>query len=252
MDTKPKSIKLVSFDEELLPSGRKFLHCIFQNRYGEAYHYKWTVPWRDKGSEYGLERLLFKCLATEEWNDFDSLWSEELKKAAKRVPCLEEMKLPVRIGMGDATEERRGEPQGESQDYWVICVSITEDELPVRCGHQKGKQYIRVGSVNMAWEQLRDELFQTEQTHLLSREIKEIETYDPDMYRTDITGIKFWMWVKKAADKTEYEVSVRRIVSCIRRFIRTRLSEYMAIKRGFEEEDESGSETPEPEDLPFD
>jgi len=251
MEAKPKSVKLVNFEEQLLPTGRKLLHCIFQNRYGSGFQYKWTAPWRDKEGEHGVERLFFKCLATEEWNDYDGVWSQELAKAAKRVPSLEEMKLPVKIGMGDVSEERREGPQGKSQEYWVICVTITEDELPVRCGRQNDKQYILVGSVNMAWEQLKEELFLTKQVHLLSREIKNIETYDPDMFRTEVVGIKFWIWLKKAIDKTEYEVTVRQIVSYIRRFIRIRLSEYKAIKRGFEEGDDSAGETLAEGDIPF-
>jgi len=251
MEAKPKSVKLVNFEEELLPSGRKLLHCIFQNRYGSGFQYKWTAPWRDKEGEHGVERLFFKCLATEEWNDYDGVWSEELTKAAKRVPSLEEIKLPVKIGMDDVSEERREGSQGKSQEYWVICVTITEDELSVRCGWQKDKQYIVVGSVNMAWEQLKEELFLTEQVPLLSQKLKSLEYYDFDIQQNIEIGIQFWVWVKKAIDKTEYEVSVRQIVSCIRRFIRTRLSEYKAIKRGFEEDD-SGDEIPEPEDLPFD
>ncbi len=251
MEVKPKSVKLVNFEEELLPSGRKLLHCIFQNRYGSGFQYKWTAPWRDKGSEHGVERLFFKCLAIEEWNDYDSVWSGELTKAAKRVPSLEEIKLPVKIGLGDVREELEEEPQGGSQKYWVICVTITGDELPVVCSELGGKQYILVGSVNMAWEQLKEELFLTNQAPLLSRKMKSIENYDYDMQRYEELGIKFWVWVKKAIDKTEYEVSVRQIVSCIRRFIRTRLSEYKAIKRGFEEGDDSDDKIPESEDLPF-
>lgn len=252
MEAKPKSVKLVNFEEELLPSGRKLLHCIFQNRYGSGFQYKWTAPWRDKDGEYGVERLFFKCLAIEEWNDYESVWSEELKKVAKRVPSLEEIKLPVRIGLGDVTEELKEEPQGNSQDYWVICVTITGDELPVAYSKQGDKQYIQVGSVNMAWKQLKEELLLTEQVPFISRAMEMVLDYDYDMHRDEEIGIKFWVWVKKAMDKTEYEVSVRQIVSCIRHFIRTRLSEYKAIRRGFEEEDDSGDEIPEPEDLPFD
>jgi len=249
MEAKPKSVKLVNFKEERLPSGRKLLHCIFQNRYGSGFQYKWTAPWRDKESEHGVERLFLKCLEIEEWNDYSGVWSEELTKAAKRVPSLEEIKLPVKIGLGDVREELKEESEGKSQDYWVICVTITGDELPVDYSEQGSKQYILVGSVNMAWEQLKEELFLTEQVPFISRKIESLEDYDDDMQRWVNIGIHFWVWVKKARDKTEYEVSVRQIVSCIRRFIRTRLSEYKAIKRGFEEE--SGGEIPEEEDIPF-
>jgi hypothetical protein len=100
MEVKSKSVKLVNFEEELLPSGRKLLHCIFQNRYGSSFQYKWTAPWRDKEGEYGVERLFLKCLEIEERNDYDSAWSEELRKVSKEVPCLEEMVLPVKIEIG--------------------------------------------------------------------------------------------------------------------------------------------------------
>jgi hypothetical protein len=251
MEGKPKSVKLVNFEEEILPSGRKFLHCIFQNRYGSTFQYKWTAPWRDKEGEYGVERLFFKSLAIEEWNDYDSVWSEEFTKVAKRVPSLEEIKLPVKIGLEDIREALEEESEGSSQKYWVICVTITGDELPVVCSKRGDKQYILVGSVNMAWEHLKEELFHTKHVPFLSQEMESILTFDDYMQRYEETGTKFWVWVKKVIDKTEYEVSVRQIVSCIRRFIRTRISEYKAIKRGFEEEGDSGNEIPEEEDIPF-
>ena len=68
--TKGKAIMLVEFQEEPVASGRKLLHCIFKGRYSDEL-YKWTPPWRQKPREQGVERLFFKALEVEEWNDPD-------------------------------------------------------------------------------------------------------------------------------------------------------------------------------------
>ena len=106
---KPIAIESVRFQEESLPSGRKLLHFIFKQKFG-TYHYKWTPPWK---GDYGVERLFFKALEIEEWNDYDGVWSKELKQASKEIPSLDEIRLPVTIRVGEMSEEYNAEGEME-------------------------------------------------------------------------------------------------------------------------------------------
>ena len=65
MEPKPRSIQLIGFEEELLPSNRKLLHCLFKDKFGTS-RYVWTPPWK---AESGVERLFLKALEIEEWNE---------------------------------------------------------------------------------------------------------------------------------------------------------------------------------------
>ncbi len=213
------------------------MHCIFENKYGSRFYYSWTAPWRDKEGEHGVERLFFTALEIEEWNDPEGAWSAELRKASKELSSLEEMKLPVKIQMGMATEHIKENEVGKPVEYSVVQVSIIEDEQPCKSRKQGDDQYISIGEVNMAWDSLKKELFAIREAKLLSKDIKDrvIHHYDPYM-PDEVIGIDFWVWVEKAPDKTQYQVISRKIASCIRRFIRSRLSEYNALKKGFEEQ----------------
>ena len=247
MEAKPKAVKLVRFEEEPLSSGRKLLHCIFENRYGSSFQYKWTAPWRDKGSEHGAERLLLKCIEVEEWNDFDGVWSEELRKVAKEVPSLEEMVLPVKIKIGGVTEDFQIDKEG-IHEYLKIYVDILTDKDNVTRDRDYGEEYIRVGSVRMAWESLTWEIFSLEGVVALSQgtenvivpvsedDIDYMEVVPGTVVLPSVEGVRFWVSVEKTADKGEYTIISRRIASCIRRFIRIRLSEYRQIRKGFEEQ----------------
>jgi hypothetical protein len=232
MEAKPKSVKLVNFEEELLPTGRKLLHCIFQNRYGSGFQYKWTAPWRDKEGEHGVERLFFKCLATEEWNDYDGVWSEELRKVAKEVPSLEEMVLPVKIEISGVTEDVR-------MGYLRVHVDILSDEENVMRDIEDGEEYIMVGPVRMAWKSLSFDLLSLERVASVSDGVQKVILGLPKENGgyVEVEGVRFWVSVEKRANKNEYQVISRGIASCIRHFIRGRLSEYKAIKKGFEEQD---------------
>jgi hypothetical protein len=236
MEVKPKSVKLVNFEEELLPTGRKLLHCMFENRYGSGFQYKWTAPWREKGGEHGVERLFLKCLEIEEWNDFDGVWSEELRRASKEVPSLEEMVLPVKVKISGVAEDARKDEEG-TQEYLKIYVDILTDKETVMKDSEYGEVYIRVGPVRMAWDSLSFDLVSLEKIMALSKTIQQVIVsvcQDGSDY-ADVEGVRFWVSIEKTADKGEYQVISREIASCIRRFIRVRLSEYKAIKRGFEE-----------------
>ena len=236
MELKPKSVKLVNFQEELLGSGRKLLHCIFENKYGQSFKYKWTVPWRDRGAEYGMERLFFKCIEVEEWNDFDGVWSEELKKVSKEVPCLEEMVLPVRIEIGEVTESLVGIEEGLVESV-VVEVNILSGEESVMRTIENGEEYIKIGSVNMYWDFLKSALDDVKGVDSVSKGIRQVLFGYPDGRGgyVDVSGVSFGVGILRMVGKNEWKVISREIASCIRRFIRTRLSEYRAIKRGFEE-----------------
>jgi len=236
VEVKPKSVKLVNFEEEPLASGRKLLHCIFENKYGQRFQYKWTVPWRDRGGEYGMERLFLKCIEVEEWNDFDGVWSEELRKVSKEVPCLEEMVLPVRIEIGGVTESLVGVEEGLVESV-MVEVHILSDEESVMRNVENGEEYIKVGSVNMAWYFLKSDIDEVKGVDSVSKGIRQVLFGYPDGRGgyVDVGGVSFWVGILRKGNKKEYQIISREIASCIRRFIRSRLSEYRAIKRGFEE-----------------
>jgi hypothetical protein len=238
MEAKPKSVKLVNLEEELLPSGRKLLHCIFQNRYGSGFEYKWTAPWRDKEGEHGVERLFFECLATEEWNDYDGVWSEELRKVAKEVPSLEEMALPVKIEIGGVTEIVTVGEEGKWESLG-IRVNILSDEESVMRDIEHGEDYIMVGPIRMAWESLKYDLLSLERVSSVSEGTQKVILGVPDGSGgyVDVEGVSFGVLVDRTVNKNEYQVISRGIASCIRHFIRSRLSEYKAIRKGFEEQD---------------
>ena len=242
MEIKPKSIKLVDFKEELLPSGRKLIHCIFEDKYGGSrFHYRWTAPWRDKESEHGVERLFLKCLEIEEWNDYDGVWSEELRRVSKEVPCLEEMVLPVRIEIGGVSEDVEVVETDNEEvklESLIIDVNILSGEESVMKDIQNSKEYIKVGSVSMAWELLKSDLHRIKRLDGVTEGIRSVTLWVPDGSGgyVDAGGVSFGVWIYRTVNKNEYQVISREIASCIRRFIRNRLSEYKAIKKGFEEQ----------------
>jgi hypothetical protein len=237
VEIKPKAIRLVDFEEELLPSGRKLIHCIFEDKYGGSrFHYRWTAPWRDREGEHGVERLFFKCLEIEEWNDYDGVWSEELRKVSKEVPCLEEMVLPVKIEIGRVTEIVTVGEEGKWESL-SIEVDILSDEESVMRDTEHGEDYIMVGPVRMAWESLKYDLLSLERVSSASEGIQKVILGVPDGSGgyVDVEGVRFGVLVDRTVNKNEYQVLSRGIASCIRHFIRIRLSEYKAIKKGFEE-----------------
>lgn len=200
------------------------MHCIFRDKYGSLFHYRWTAPWREKEGEHGIHRLFFKSLEIEEWNDYEGVWSEEFKKVAKEVPPLEDIELPIKIEMAGITEVAC---QGK-EALWEISVAILSDKEEVV---KVGDQGIRVGAVEMAWYSLQVELYSIAEIEGIPNGI--VGIYDD--YGCEI-GVCFPILIRKVADKAECQIISRGIASCIRHFIRGRLSEYKAIKRGFEEQ----------------
>jgi hypothetical protein len=206
MEVKPKSVKLINLEEELLPSGRKLLHCIFQNRYGSGFQYKWTAPWRDKESEYGVQRLFFRCLATEEWNDYDGVWSEELRKVSREVPLLEDMVLPVKIEVGGVTEIVDVVEEGKWESL-VVEVNILSEEENVMTYRGGGEDYIRVGDVRMAWASLKSELDGVKGVDSVSEGIQRVRlgVPDGDGGYVDVEGVGLGVRVDRRVGRNEYQ-----------------------------------------------
>ncbi len=238
MDRKPKAIKLVNLEEELLHSGRKLLHCIFEDRYGNLrFSYRWTAPYRGKEGDYGIEHLFFSSLQVEEWNDPSGVWTQELKKVSEEVPSLGELKLPVEIGISEAIEDIKVDNKGVSREYWKICIEISNDEQDVYLYQKDGNQFLSIGQIRMSWEALKREIFQTGHAKYISKEMSPVYAEDSRGYILEdpVLGIQFWIWLEKAADRVQYETTTRDIAFRIRSFIRSRLSEYKSLKKGFQE-----------------
>jgi hypothetical protein len=240
MDKQPKAIRLVRLEEEALDTGRKLLHCVFEDYH--VYHgyqprsYRWTAPWRSKSRNYGVLQLFRKSHEVEEYNDFEGVWDEEFRKLAEEIPLLGEMKLPVEVGMGAAVEDIWIDSAGIPQDCWKVCINISRDEEDAFIHEEQGKQYLAIGAVNMAWGSLQHEIYQVKEVKFISDEMESSNIYDNAGYIIDTTGIYFWLWLKKTADKVQYQTTTRNISFHIRSFIRGRLSEYRSLKRGFEEQ----------------
>jgi hypothetical protein len=182
--------------------------------------------------------LFFKCLEIEEWNDYDGVWSKELRKVSKEVPCLEEMVLPVKIEIGGVTEIVTVGEEGKWESL-SIEVNILSDEESVMKDVEHGEDYIMVGPVRMAWESLKYDLLSLERVSSVSEGIQNVILRIPDGSGgyVDGEGVRFGVLVDRTVNKNEYQVISRGIASCIRHFIRVRLSEYKAIKKGFEEQE---------------
>jgi hypothetical protein len=228
---KPITIDSFTFDEELLPSGRKLLHLIFKQKFGPS-HYRWTPPWK---GDYGVEKLFFKALEIEEWNDYDGVWSKELRQASKEIPSLDEIRLPVKIGVGELTGPVKNQL---GEDTYKLAVELLNDEKRAYKDTSGDKSLICIGEVKIPWESFSTFLLKIPAIRGVS---KGIETFG-DWFPTtpghgdwEDIGVRFWVWLKIGIEKSEYQVIGKELAAQIRTFIRKRLSDYQALKRGFEE-----------------
>jgi hypothetical protein len=73
-----KSIKFESWEEQLLPSGKILLHCLFRDNYRREY--KWTPRWID------VEEIFFKSLEIEGKNESEGVWDNELRRLSEKIP----------------------------------------------------------------------------------------------------------------------------------------------------------------------
>lgn len=229
MTSKPKSIQLVEFEEESLASGRKLLHCIFKEKFGTL-RYVWTPPWKGK---VGVERLFFKALEVEEWNDYEGVWSKELRQAAQEIPSLEEIKLPVKIQLGGMEEWAEDE---DLPQMYNVAIDILRDEKLVWKEGEGKEVFICIGEVKIDWDSFRSFLFQVAKGRNIWNVPERVETVS-EWYggQSDDIGVRFYVWLEAGLEKNEYQVIAKEIAFHIRSFIRNRLSDYRTLKRGFEE-----------------
>jgi hypothetical protein len=204
-EVKPKSIEFAEFKVEPLSSGRKLLHCIFRDKFGNL-RYVWIPPWK---GESGVERLFLKALEIEEWNDYDGVWSKELRKAAKEIPLLEDIKLPVKISAGALTELKEA-LGGQEGYYYKVSVDILSDEVRAWKQDEKGeKHFVCIGEVKILWESLQSSLFNVAGIKGVSRTLEEVGDYiehRPGHGDWEIIGVRFHVWLGSGEEKAKYEV----------------------------------------------
>ena len=225
---KPITIDSVAFKEELLPSGRKLLHLIFKQKFGTS-HYKWTPPWK---GDYGVERLFLKALEIEEYNDPEGAWSKELKQASQEVPSLDEIRLPLRIHLSEMTEVET-EERGKEYRIAVELLRDETDETTVGLNSEGEKDFIQIGNIKIAWDSLKSFLLK-KQISAISKNIKSVIVGEDPQYSEEV-GVRFYIWLSIELSKVQYQTISREVASSIRSFIRKYLSDYKALKRGFEE-----------------
>lgn len=233
MEPKPKSIRLAEFEEELLPSGRKLLHCIFGAKFGTS-RYVWIPPWK---GDFGVERLFFKALEIEEWNDYDGAWSTELRKAASEIPLLEDIKLPVKIQLGEIADMAEDEDLPRA---YRVAIDVLSEELTACKEVKKGKMFLCVGEVKFSWDSLKNFLLKVNNIWSVSTNLEDTNECilwdgEGDCAQWETVGVRLYIWIEAGLEKSEYLVIAREIAFNIRSFIRKGLSDYRALKRGFEE-----------------
>jgi hypothetical protein len=238
MDGKPRAIRLAKLEEEPLQSGRKLLHCIFEDCYGNhSQSYRWTAPWRSGSKDCGILQLFYKSYEIEEYNDPEGVWNRELKKAAEEIPPLGEMKLPVKIEIGRVVEDKWDDDSGIPIECWRICIEITRDEQnAIEYEEPPRGQYLAIGKVSMAWGALQNEIYKNKEVMFIQNNMESIDDRDNAGYVIDTTGVRFCLWLRKFTDRIQYQAAARDISFRIRSFIRYRLSEYKSLKRGFQEQ----------------
>jgi hypothetical protein len=233
-EVKPKSIQLAEFKEEPLSSGRKLLHYIFKDKFGNS-RYIWTPPWK---GDSGVERLFLKAVEVEEWNDYDGVWSKELRQGAKEIPSLEEIKLPVKIRAGELTE-LKGVLKGQEGYYYKVSIDVLSDEVRAWKHEEKGEKHFScIGDVRISWESLQSSLLNVVGIKGASKTVEEVGDWIENRSGYgdwEKIGVRFHVWLGSAEEKVKYEVIGREIVSHVRSFIRKRLSDFGALKKGFEE-----------------
>ena len=230
---KPITIESVAFQEEPLPSGRKLLHFIFKQKFG-TYHYKWTPPWK---GDYGVERLFFKALEIEEWNDYDGVWSKELRQASKEVPTLDEIRLPVKIRVGEMAGPMKIREEAD-EDGYKVDIELLTDEKRVWMDKLRGKSLLCIGEVKIPLESFSTVLFTMPMIRGMSRNMEGIDDWietSPGHGDWESIGVRFHVWLKAGAGKAKYQIFGKELSASIRSFIRKCLSDHQALKRGFEE-----------------
>jgi len=219
--SKPRSIELIDFEEEMLPSGRKLLHCIFKSKYGD-FCYRWTPLWK------GVERLLFKALEIEEYNDYEGVWTKELKEVSRKIRPLNEMRLPVTIGLREIAVEL---------ERCKIKIEFCSDEKVVYKKVKDFKSFIGIGNVLISWDLLKKFLLDDTKNIEDISEIKKITCFpevEPNVLTNGVSGIYFYIWLKKE-ERSRLEIMSKEIFKNIRIFFRKHLADAKALEQGFKE-----------------
>ncbi len=226
-NNKPINIELTNFNEEPLPSGRKLLHLIFKQKFGN-YHYRWTPPWK---GDYGVEKLFFKALEIEEWNDYEGVWSKELRQASKEVPSLDEIRLPVKIRVGELIG-----PFDTDPSHYQVAVEIITDGKPVSRDAWDGESYICIGETRIPFSALCSFLPEIVIPDTLETVTQPYEwDGDGNPLRCEDIGVRFYMFTFAGEEKAKYQVIGRELAFKLRSFIRKCLSDHKSLKMGFEE-----------------
>jgi hypothetical protein len=220
---KAKAIKLINFNEELLPSGRKLLHVIFKDKYND-YVYRWIPPWRNRGDESGVEKLFFKAIEVEEWNDYEGAWSDELRQAAKKIPSIEEIELPVKIKVEELSEDE------DREETYRVTVNILSEKSNVSVENEEDKVFLSIGNVKLSWEFLKQAILNNKIVKSISK--NPIELSNRDLFFPHV--IRFYIWISKEEEKIQLAIAANDIAYRLRSFIRKRLSDCRTIEEGFE------------------
>jgi hypothetical protein len=216
-----KSIKFDRFQEDPLPSGRVLLHCFFRDNWGNSY--KWTPPWKE------VEKIFLKAIEIEEGNEPEGVWDEELKKVSQKLPSLKAFRLPVKIGC------LRLEDLGE-ENYRMTIEILGEEKTVEREGDN-----FSVGACVINLSHLLKRVLDLERLGgrrygigINPYTLRSVFTDWPDPVEI---GVCFDIWLKKGMETTEYVTAAREILGVIRSYIREVLSDFGAIKEGFEREE---------------
>lgn len=230
MNEAPTAIESVNLKEETLPSGKKVLRFIFKQKFGN-YHYEWTPPWK---GESGAERLLIKALEIEEWNDYDTAWSGELKQASAQVPALDEIRLPVRIRVGELVGPMKIREEPDETGYRLAVEVLSDDKRACQDTLEKAA-LICVGDVKMPLESLTAIIFAMPLVRGVSRQLEDVPGPEDEDGDAESAGVRFYVWLKSGAAKTDYNILGKELSSSIRSFMRKCLSDHQALKKGFDE-----------------
>jgi len=229
---KARSVELIGFEEEPLPSGRKLLHLVLKDKFGD-YQYRWTPPWK---GDYGVENILRKAIEIEEWNDYDGIWSKELKQTMKEIPSLKEISLPIKIKIGEIAGPIKVK-SFQDEECYRVAIEILSDEKHVWEDKVDEQLLICLSDTKISWESLKSFLLNLKIIRGITNQIDVVRDWVGDDFHGDEQdmGVRFFVWLKADKEKVEFQIIGRELASNIRSFIRKRLSDHQALKNGFEE-----------------
>lgn len=234
MEDKPKAIILTKLITEPTAAGRKMLHCIFTNRYGEQqYHYRWIPPWQSKENNLGVEQLFLKALDVERWNDPDGAWSKELDAASQECESLEEVKPVIRITLREVWEEHEDSGYLFYGPGWIINFAIDSKDHFTGVTNDNDELFLNIDDCNIAWFGLKKEITQVAGVLEVLGDITQHGIYDDIVYIG--SEVHFAIWADKFEDKIRYKGLTKEIKYRIMNHVNRKLSEYRMLKKGLED-----------------